>query len=57
MATNLHSETENVHVAPNLDQFPAGLRILVVDDDVTTLKIIEQLSIQCQYHGYLPYPY
>lgn len=31
------------------EHFPAGLRVLVVDDDVTTLKIIEQMSIRCNY--------
>ncbi|TKY69225.1 Two-component response regulator ARR2 [Spatholobus suberectus] len=30
-------------------EFPAGLRVLVVDDDATTLKIIEQMSIRCRY--------
>ncbi|XP_004498241.1 two-component response regulator ORR21 [Cicer arietinum] len=30
-------------------QFPAGLRVLVVDDDVTTLKIIERMSLRCHY--------
>ncbi|KAK4261807.1 hypothetical protein QN277_004757 [Acacia crassicarpa] len=31
------------------DQFPAGLRVLVVDDDIMTLKIIEQMSLKCHY--------
>ncbi|XP_054810213.1 two-component response regulator ORR21-like [Prosopis cineraria] len=31
------------------DKFPAGLRVLVVDDDITTLKIIEQMSLKCHY--------
>ncbi|XP_061371844.1 two-component response regulator ORR21-like [Gastrolobium bilobum] len=30
-------------------EFPVGLRVLVVDDDVTTLKILEQMSIRCRY--------
>nr|QSD99711.1 MYB family transcription factor [Melilotus albus] len=32
-----------------VDEFPAGLRVLVVDDDVTTLKIIERMSLRCHY--------
>ncbi|XP_045790845.1 two-component response regulator ORR21 isoform X1 [Trifolium pratense] len=33
----------------NSGEFPAGLRVLVVDDDVTTLKIIERMSVRCHY--------
>lgn len=33
------------------DQFPVGLRVLVVDDDVTCLKILEQMLRRCSYHG------
>ncbi|KAL4575657.1 hypothetical protein LXL04_022508 [Taraxacum kok-saghyz] len=32
------------------DQFPVGLRVLVVDDDVTCLKILERLLRRCSYH-------
>nr|DAD32248.1 TPA_asm: hypothetical protein HUJ06_011099 [Nelumbo nucifera] len=32
------------------DQFPAGLRVLVVDDDTTCLKILEQMLRKCLYH-------
>ncbi|XP_077230890.1 two-component response regulator ORR21-like [Tasmannia lanceolata] len=32
------------------DQFPAGMRVLVVDDDVTCLKILEQMLRRCLYH-------
>lgn len=32
-------------------EFPVGLRVLVVDDDTTTLKIIEKMSISCNYRG------
>lgn len=33
------------------DQFPAGLRVLVVDDDITCLKILEQMLRRCRYRG------
>lgn len=33
------------------DQFPVGLRVLVVDDDVICLKILEQMLRRCSYHG------
>lgn len=35
-------------VSPEL--FPAGLRVLVVDDDVTCLKILEHMLQKCRYH-------
>ncbi|XWS34427.1 hypothetical protein CRYUN_Cryun21dG0037800 [Craigia yunnanensis] len=31
------------------DQFPAGLRVLVVDDDFTCLRILEQMLRRCLY--------
>lgn len=31
------------------DQFPAGLRVLVVDDDPTCLKILEKMLQTCRY--------
>ncbi|XP_031492032.1 two-component response regulator ORR21 [Nymphaea colorata] len=31
------------------DQFPAGMRVLVVDDDTTCLKILEQMLKKCMY--------
>lgn len=31
------------------DQFPAGLRVLVVDDDPTCLKILQRMLQTCQY--------
>lgn len=34
-----------------LDQFPAGLRVLVVDDDTTCIMILEHMLRKCQYHG------
>ncbi|OAY79240.1 Two-component response regulator ORR21 [Ananas comosus] len=32
------------------DEFPAGLRVLVVDDDETCLKILESMLRRCRYH-------
>ncbi|KAL9454144.1 hypothetical protein AB3S75_009700 [Citrus x aurantiifolia] len=32
------------------DQFPAGLRVLVVDDDITCLRILEQMLRRCLYN-------
>lgn len=32
------------------DKFPAGLRVLVVDDDATCLRIVEQMLRRCQYY-------
>ncbi|KAL6001316.1 hypothetical protein ACLOJK_007050 [Asimina triloba] len=34
------------------DRFPAGLRVLVVDDDTTCLRILEQMLKKCLYRGY-----
>lgn len=34
-----------------LERFPAGLRVLVVDDDTTCLKILEQMLQKCEYNG------
>lgn len=31
--------------------FPAGLRVLVVDDDPTWLKILEKMLKKCNYEG------
>ncbi|MCI01117.1 two-component response regulator ARR1-like [Trifolium medium] len=33
------------------DQFPAGLRVLVVDDDPTCLMILEKMLRTCLYEG------
>lgn len=33
------------------DQFPAGLRVLVVDDDPTCLRILEKMLRNCHYEG------
>ncbi|EYU31786.1 hypothetical protein ABFS82_11G035800 [Erythranthe guttata] len=34
----------------NGDNFPVGLRVLAVDDDPISLKLLETLLRQCQYH-------
>lgn len=33
------------------DQFPVGLRVLVVDDDPTCLRILEKMLKTCLYEG------
>jgi len=33
------------------EQFPVGMRVLVVDDDVTCLKILEHMLQRCRYRG------
>lgn len=33
------------------DQFPIGMRVLIVDDDVTCLRVLETMLHKCQYHG------
>lgn len=33
------------------DEFPAGLRVLVVDDDLACLKILEKMLLKCLYRG------
>lgn len=35
------------------DQFPAGLRVMVVDDDTTCLSILEKMLRRCLYQGSL----
>ncbi|XP_059633601.1 two-component response regulator ARR11-like [Cornus florida] len=35
--------------SPRADTFPAGLRVLVVDDDLTWLKILEKMLKKCSY--------
>ncbi|KAK4773819.1 hypothetical protein SAY87_028838 [Trapa incisa] len=35
--------------SPRHDGFPAGLRVLVVDDDPTWLKILEKMLKKCSY--------
>lgn len=33
------------------DQFPVGLRVLVVDDDPTCLMILYKMLLSCRYNG------
>ncbi|KAL5552694.1 hypothetical protein UlMin_040095 [Ulmus minor] len=40
---------ENGFSSPRSDAFPAGLRVLVVDDDPTWLKILEKMLRKCSY--------
>ncbi|KAG9446349.1 hypothetical protein H6P81_012477 [Aristolochia fimbriata] len=40
---------ENGSPSPRADAFPAGLRVLVVDDDPTWLKILEKMLKKCSY--------
>lgn len=35
------------------DKFPVGLRVLVVDDDTSCLRILEQMLRKCLYQGML----
>lgn len=40
---------ENGFSSPRNESFPAGLRVLVVDDDPTWLKILEKMLKKCSY--------
>lgn len=43
-----------VDVSPstsNRESFPAGLKVLVVDDDPLTLKVVGHMLKRCQYEG------
>ena len=48
---NLTSSTVNRKSAD--DNFPVGLRVLVVDDDPTCLTILEMMLRTCRYEGNL----
>lgn len=45
------AEGINGFSSPRADVFPAGLRVLVVDDDPTWLKILEKMLKKCSYEG------
>ncbi|KAG1334871.1 hypothetical protein COCNU_03G009900 [Cocos nucifera] len=38
---------------PMPKDFPMGLRVLVVDDDTTCLKVLERMLLECHYNGEL----
>jgi len=38
--------------SPHIDAFPAGLRVIVVDDDQTWLRILEKMLKKCFYRGF-----
>lgn len=46
---NLTSSTVNRKSAD--DNFPVGLRVLLVDDDPTCLTILEKMLRTCRYEG------
>ncbi|XP_047330443.1 two-component response regulator ORR21-like isoform X2 [Impatiens glandulifera] len=58
--TNMNTSTDsNSYVQSNsrvdatvTDQFPAGLKVLVVDDDITCLRILEQKLRRCKYQAF-----
>ena len=39
------------HMPGHWQNFPAGLRLLVVDDDPLCLKVVEQMLRKCSYEG------
>ncbi|GAB4829307.1 hypothetical protein Ancab_018977 [Ancistrocladus abbreviatus] len=43
------SSMESGFSSPRPEAFPAGLRVLVVDDDLTWLKILEKMLKKCNY--------
>lgn len=45
---------ENGFSTPRSESFPVGLRVLVVDDDPTWLKILEKMLKKCSYEGTSP---
>ncbi|XP_030536478.2 two-component response regulator ARR14-like isoform X2 [Rhodamnia argentea] len=45
-----HNENSNV-LSEDGDQFPKGLRVLVVDDDVTCLHLLEKMLQHCSYQA------
>jgi two-component response regulator (ARR-B family) len=48
-----HNIDNGCFPSPHLDAFPAGLRVLVVDDDPTWLRILEKMLKKCFYQGFI----
>jgi hypothetical protein len=52
--TSTHNmvQTHNYHKDVGfVDEFPAGMCVLVIDDDPICLMILEHMLHQCSYHG------
>ncbi|KAG0458287.1 hypothetical protein HPP92_023444 [Vanilla planifolia] len=47
--SSCRADSADVAAVAAMDQFPAGLRVLVVDDDLTCLKILEHMLLKCRY--------
>ena len=50
-AAGMEEERKLVMMGRERDQFPAGMRVLAVDDDPVCLKVLEILLRRCRYHG------
>jgi len=48
----VHSREERI-MDDSSDRFPIGMRVLAVDDDPSSLLLLETLLRSCQYHGLL----
>ena len=48
-STMMDSKTESSAI--NWDNFPAGLRVMVVDDDELCLKLVQTMLQKCNYEG------
>ncbi|KAG2604615.1 hypothetical protein PVAP13_4NG109977 [Panicum virgatum] len=49
-AAGMEEERKLVMMGRERDQFPAGMRVLAVDDDPVCLKVLEILLRRCRYH-------
>ena len=43
------NQMDNGFSSPRRDVFPTGLRVLVIDDDLTWLRILEKMLKKCSY--------